>query len=136
MKNSGLQAAILGYSESMEKNYDLGWKKGYDALMNFSYCETTFAILADEAKQILSENQVPYAKGYAQGTIDAIAQRFERHIAEQNTKEETDEDIVAALDADAKRSREIERQNKLLRSLPVNEQYRIIRSFCDKHRTR
>lgn len=101
MGNSGLQVAVLGYNESMKQNYDLGWKKGYDALINFSYCEVTFAVLADEAKQILSENQVPYTKGYAQGTIDAIAQRLERHIAE-NTKEETDEDIVSALDEEMK----------------------------------
>jgi hypothetical protein len=95
---STLQAAILGYSESMEQNYDLGWKKGYDALMSFSYCETTFAVLADEAQQLLTENQVPFTAGYAQGTLDAVTQRFERHIAEQNNKEETDEDIVSALD--------------------------------------
>lgn len=88
----------------MEQNYDLGWKKGYDALMNFSYCETTFAVLADEAQQLLTENQVPFIAGYAQGTLDAVAQRLERHIAEQNTKEETDEDIVAELDKEMKRN--------------------------------
>jgi len=64
----------------MEQNYDLGWKKGYDALMNFSYCEETFAVLADEAKQLLLEEQVPLTKGYAQGTIDAITQRCEQYM--------------------------------------------------------
>lgn len=81
----------------MEQNYDLGWKKGYDALMSFSYCEVTFAIFSDEAKQILSENQLPYTKGYAQGTIDAIAQRQEQYLVEQNSKEETNEEIITAL---------------------------------------
>lgn len=110
-----------------EQNYDFGWLSGFAALLKFSYCEETFAILADEAKQILTENQAPYKKGYAQGTIDAIAQRFEAQIDEQKIKEETDDDIVAALEADAKRSKELERQNKLLRALPVNEQYKMIR---------
>lgn len=120
---------FLDYSEGMEQNYDLGWKKGYDALMNFSYCEITFAVMADESRQILTENTLPYSKGYAQGTIDAIAQRFEQHVIEHKVKEETDEDIVAALEADTKRYQEIEKQNKLLKALPENEQCRIIRKF-------